>query len=81
MNQQLEAGVTVDANKLLRQRDAERFDVLPRHRARILNLRSELESGLPEVVIVEEHARFELDLAEPRLEIGQSPARVETNIG
>jgi hypothetical protein len=25
MNQQLEAGVTVDANKLLRQRDAERL--------------------------------------------------------
>jgi hypothetical protein len=29
MNQPLEAGVTVDANNLVRQRDAERFDVLP----------------------------------------------------
>src|SRR5882762_9697233 len=57
---------TVDANELVRQRDAERFGVLPVHRARVLDLQLELESGLQEIAIVKEQARLELDLVEPQ---------------
>src|SRR5712671_5886993 len=52
---------TVDANELVRQHDAERFGVLPLPRARVLDQRIELEGGLPEVAIVKEQTRLELD--------------------
>src|SRR5882757_1665303 len=61
-----ERSATVDLNELVRQRDAERFGVLPVHRARVLDLRLELESGLQEIAIVKEQARLELDLVEPQ---------------
>jgi hypothetical protein len=51
------------------------------HRARILDLRLELESGLPEIAIVKEQARLELDLAEPQRGIGERPARIDVEIG
>src|SRR6266436_2517591 len=75
-----ERSATVDANELVRQRDAERFGVLPVHRARVLDLRLELESGLPEIAIVKEQARLELDLAEPQRGIGEGPARIDVEI-
>jgi hypothetical protein len=65
----------------VRQRDTERFGVLPVHRARVLDLRLELESGLPEIAIVKEQARLELDLAEPQRGIGERPARIDVEIG
>src|SRR5882762_5715773 len=76
-----ERSATVDANELVRQRDAERFGVLPVHRARVLDLRLELESGLPECAIVKEQARLELDLAEPQCRIGERSARINIEIG
>src|SRR6267378_128864 len=76
-----ERSATVDANELVRQRDAERFGVLPVHRARVLDLRLELESGLPEIAIVKEQARLELDLAEPQRGIGERPARIDAKMG
>src|SRR3982075_380164 len=76
-----ERSATVDANELVRQRDAERFGVLPVHRARVLDLRLELESGLPEIAIVKEQARLELDLAEPERGIGERTARIDVEIG
>src|SRR5260370_21315214 len=57
--------VTIDAYELVRQHDAERFGVLPVHRTRVLDLRLELKSGLPEIAIVEEQTRLELDLVKP----------------
>src|SRR5882757_5049713 len=76
-----ERSATVYANELVRQRDAERFGVLPVHRARVLDLRLELESGLPEVAIVKEQARLELDLAEPQRGIGERSARIDIEKG
>src|SRR6202022_4358486 len=73
--------LTVDANEFVRQRDAERFGVLPLHRARVLDQRLELESGLPETAIVKEQARLEFDLAEPQRGIGERPARIDVEIG
>src|ERR1700738_5260434 len=55
----------VDANEFVRQHDAERFGVLPLHRAGVVDQRLELESGLPETAIVKEQARLEFNLAEP----------------
>src|SRR5260370_25614081 len=69
----LESSVTVDANELVGQRDDERLGVLPGHRARVIDLRLELESGLPEIAIVKEKARLELDLAEPLPGSGERP--------
>src|SRR5258707_2638014 len=43
------SSLTVDANELMRQHDAEGFGVLRLHRARILDQRLQLESGLPEI--------------------------------
>src|SRR5438270_594281 len=60
-----ECGVTVDANELMPQHNAERFGVLPGHRARVLDQRLQLESSLPEITIVKEQSRLELDLLEP----------------
>jgi len=74
-------GVTVDANELVRQHDAERFRVLPVHRARVLDLGLELESGLQEIAIVKEQARLELDLVEPQRGIGERPARIDVEPG
>src|SRR3979411_616830 len=73
--------VTVDANEFVRQHDAKRLSVLPVHRARIIDLRLELESGLPEIAIVKEQARLELDLAEPERGIGERTARIDVEIG
>src|SRR4030081_1785708 len=56
------------------------FGVLPLHRARILDQRFELESGRPEIAIVKEQARLELDLAEPQRGIGERPARIDVEI-
>src|SRR5882757_2372272 len=72
---------TVDANQLVHQRDAERFGVLPVHRARVLDLRLQLESGLQEIAIVKEQARLELDLVEPQRGIGERPARIDVEPG
>src|SRR4030088_3755722 len=57
------------------------FGVLPLHRARVLDQRLELESGLPEIAIVKEQARLELDLVEPQRRIGERPARIDVEIG
>src|SRR5712671_3413848 len=72
--------LTVDANELVRQHDAERFGILPLHRARVLDQQLELESGLPETAIVKEQARLEFDLAEPQRGIGERPARIDIEI-
>src|ERR1700675_4198699 len=72
---------TVDANEFVRQHDAKRPGGWPRHRARVLYLRLELESGLPEIAIVKEQARLELDLAEPQRGIGERPARIYVEPG
>src|ERR1700687_1299052 len=72
---------TVDVNEFVRQHDAERFGVLPEHRSRVLDLRLELKSGVPEIAIVKEQARLELDLAEPQRRIGERPARIDVEIG
>src|SRR5258707_3909491 len=74
-----ECSAAVDANELVRQHDAERLGVLP-GRARVFDLRLELESGLPEIAIVKEQARLELDLAEPQRGIGERPARIDIEI-
>src|ERR1700682_496944 len=71
---------TVDANEFVRQHHSERFGVLPGHRARVLDLRLDLESGLPEIAIVKEQARLELDLAEPQRGIGERPAWIDVEI-
>src|ERR1700682_2848735 len=68
---------TVDANEFVRQHDSERFGVLPGHRARVLDLRLELESGLPEIAIVKEQARLELALAQPPRRTGERAARLD----
>src|SRR5258707_201501 len=73
--------VTVDPYEFVRQRDTERFGVLPGHRARVFDQRLELESGLPERTIVKEQARLELDLAEPQCRIGERSARIDVEIG
>src|SRR5712664_2173629 len=75
-----ECSAAVDANELVRQHDAERLGVLP-GRARVIDLRLELESGLPEIAIVKEQARLELDLAEPQRGIDERPARIDVEIG
>src|ERR1700758_2960133 len=72
----VEFRVTVDANELMRQHDAERFGVLPMHGVRVLDHRLELESGLPEIAIVKEQARLEFDLLKPQRGIGGGPPRV-----
>src|SRR3981189_1907002 len=72
--------VTVDANEFVRQHDAKRLSVLPVHRAGFLDLRLELESGLPEIAIVKEQARLEPDLAEPERGIGERTARIDIEI-
>src|ERR1700757_1438364 len=73
--------VTVDSNELMRQHDAERFGVLPMHRVRVLDHRLELESGLPEVAIVEEQARLEFDILKPERGIGERPTRIDVEVG
>jgi hypothetical protein len=73
--------VTVDANEFVRQHDAERFGVLPVHRARVLDLRLKLERGLQEIAIVKEQPRLELDLVEPQRGIGERPARIDVELG
>src|SRR6266853_1111955 len=75
------SSLTVDANELMRQHDAKGFGVLRLHRARILDQRLQLESGLPEISIVKEQARLELDLDEPQRGIGERPARIDVEIG
>jgi hypothetical protein len=65
----------------VRQHDAERFGILRLHRAAILDERLELESGLPEIAIVKEQARLELDLTEPQRRIGERSARIDVEIG
>ena len=77
----LEFRVTVDANQLMRQHNAERFGVLPMHRVRVLDHRLELKSGLPETAIVKEQARLEFDLLKPQRGIGERPARIIVEIG
>ncbi len=72
--------VTVDANELVRQHDAECLGVLPVHRARIFDLRLELQRGLPEITIVKEKARLEFDFAEPQVGIGEKPARINVEV-
>src|SRR6202165_2847814 len=74
-------GVAVDANELVRQYDAERFGVLPVHRARVFGLRLELECGLPEVAIEKEQARLALDFGKPQRGIGERSARIDVKIG
>src|SRR5882724_2571447 len=76
-----DCAVTIEANELMRQHDAEGFGVLRLHRARILDQRLQLESGLPEISIVKEQARLELDLDEPQRGIGERPARIDVEIG
>src|SRR5882757_5644652 len=76
-----ECSVTVDANELVRQRDAQRLGVLPVHRARVLDQRLEFEGGLPKSAIVKEQARLELDLAEPLREIGERLVRIDVEPG
>src|SRR6266478_5588453 len=73
--------VSVDANEFVRQHDAERLGVLPVHRARVFDQRLELESGLPEIAIVKEQARLELDLVEPQRRIGERSARIDAKMG
>src|SRR6266436_9889735 len=75
-----ESTVIVDANELVSQHDAERFGVLPGHRARVLDLRLELESGLPEIAIVKEQSRLEFDLLEPQCGIGEKPTRIDVEV-
>src|SRR5216684_9089847 len=72
--------LTVDANELVRQHDAERFSVLPAHRTRVLDQRLELEGGLPETAIVKKQPRLEFDLAEAQRGIGERPARIDVEI-
>src|ERR1700682_2192398 len=72
-----ESRITVDANEFVRQHEAERFGVLPGHRARVLDPRLELESGLPEIAIVKEQARLELALAQPPRRTGERAARLD----
>src|SRR5258708_21035509 len=72
--------VTIDAYELVRQHDAERFGVLPVHRARVLDQRLELEGGLPEGAIVKKQPRLEFDLAEAQRGIGERPARIDVEI-
>src|SRR6202012_2240981 len=50
--------------------------VLPMPCVRVLDHRLELESGLPEIVIVKEQARLEFDLLKPPRGIGERPARI-----
>src|ERR1700687_1864951 len=76
-----EYSVSVHASELVRQHDSERFGVLPVHRARVLDQPLELESALPEIAIVKEQARLELDLAEPQRGIGERPAWIDVEIG
>jgi len=76
-----DCAVAIEANELARQHDADRFGVLRLHRARILDQRLQLESGLPEIAIVKEQARLEFDLAEPQRGIGERPARIIVEIG
>src|ERR1700688_4208055 len=73
--------VTVDANQFVGQQDAERLGVSAVDRARVLHQRLELESDLPQVTIVKEQARPELDLAKPQGRIGERPARIDVEIG
>src|SRR4029077_1677823 len=73
----VEFRVTVDANELMRQRDAERFGVLPMHLVCVLDHRLELESGLPEITIVKEQARLEFDLLKPQRGIGERAPRID----
>jgi hypothetical protein len=54
---------------------------LPVHRARVLDLQLELESGLPEIAIVKEQARLEFDLVESQRGIGEGPVRLDVEIG
>src|SRR5258705_10354187 len=58
--------VTVDPYEFVRQRDTERFGVLPGHRARGFDQRLELEGGIPERTIVKEQARLEPELPQPQ---------------
>src|SRR5713101_1080571 len=80
-NRPADSTVTGDANEFVSQHDAERFGVLPLHRARALDQRLELESGLPEIAIVKEQSRLELDLVEPQRGIGERPVRIDVEIG
>src|ERR1700676_25131 len=73
--------IAVDTNQLMRQQDTEGFGVLPMRRPRVLDLRLELESGLPEIAIIEEQPRLEFDLAKPQVGIGKRPARINVEIG
>src|SRR5882672_1086842 len=76
-----ESCATVDANEFVCQHDAERLGVLPGHRVRVLDLRLELERGLPENAIEKEQARLELDLAEPQRGIGERLAGIDVKMG
>src|SRR6478752_6829209 len=73
--------IAVDANEFVRQHNAERFGVLPVHRAWVFGQRLELESGFPEIAIVKKQARLELYLAESQRGIGQRSARIDVEIG
>src|ERR1700692_3239326 len=73
--------VAVAANQFVGQQDAERLGVSPVYRTRVLHQRLELESDLPQVTIVKEQARPELDLSKTQGRIGERPARIDVEIG
>jgi hypothetical protein len=73
-------GVAVDADYFMRQQDSERVNVLAEHRARVFDLRLELESSLPEISIAKEQARPEFNLAEPQGRIGKRSAWIDVEI-
>src|ERR1700751_2922109 len=77
----VEFRITVDANELIRQHDAQRFGVLPMHRVLVLDHRLELESGLPEIAIVKEQPWLEFDLLKPQRGIGERPSRIDVEVG
>src|ERR1700676_1246784 len=72
---------TVDANEFVRQRDAERFGVLPVHGLGVLDQPLEFERRLQEIAIVKEQPRLELDLTEPQCGVGERPARIDVEMG
>lgn len=73
-------GIAIDANEFVRKQNPQCLPILPMHQAAIFNLGLELESGLPQVPVIEEQPWLEFNLGEPQFWIGKGPLRIDVNL-
>src|SRR5882757_6999305 len=75
------SAVTVEAQELVHQHDAEGFGVLLLSEPRLLRLRLELHCGFPQILVEKEQPWLEFRIGETQLGIDQRTTRIDIEIG